>query len=317
MISSMVNDIIAGYTYYQREKDKDLIVDLDPNVPSVMRGDARRLNKILGHLLDNAFKFTHKGGVYLRITTVEHGDVCNLVIEVTDTGIGMKPDEIDKINKGMYQSNRKRNRSTGGIGLGLPIVYGFVRCMNGFTTVESVKGRGTTVRISITQTVVDSTPCLRLKSDAFFNVIYHLDPNNYPDSRVWDFYRKMVVNTASDLRINVYFAPTAKDVEKLVERGDITNIFMGELEYMADPGFYDRISEKVTIAVSTSGEFMSKNGRIIVMPRPLYGYPVVRILNGEAKVARPEVAVNAYVWNPELSYKENMAAKKAWEAENK
>ena len=101
----------------------------------------------------------------------------------------------------------------------------------------------------------------------------------------------MAVNTASDLRINMYFAPTVKDVEKLLERGDITNIFMGEKEYLADPGFYDRISEKVTVAVSTTGDTITQNGRVIIMPRPLYGYPIIRVLNGEGGVIQPSGSV--------------------------
>ena len=291
-IASMINDIIAGYSFYQKDSDKDLIVDLDPNVPSILMGDSRRINKILGHLLDNAFKFTHRGGVYLRITTIDHNETTNLIIEVTDTGIGMSAEEIEKINNGMYQSNRTRSRSTGGIGLGLPIVYGFVRNMNGFISIESVKGKGTTVRVSVMQVVVDPTPCLRINGDKFYNVIYHLDPKNYKDSRVWELYRKMAVNTATDLRVNMYFAPTAADVERMVKRGDITNIFMGEKEYLEDPGFYDRISKKVTVAVSTTGDRITQNGNIIIMPRPLYGYPIVRVLNGESGILKPSAQVS-------------------------
>ena len=287
-ISSLINDIVAGFSFYQKDSDKDLIVDLDPNLPSVFMGDARRISKIFGHLLDNAFKFTQRGGVYLRVTSMDHAGTTNLIIEVRDTGIGMTADEIEKINNGMYQSNSTRSRSTGGIGLGLPIVYGFVRRMNGFISIDSVKGKGTTVRVSITQVVVDPTPCLRVDSDKFYNVIYHLDPDNYKDSRVWELYREMAVNTASDLRINMYFAPTAADVEKMVKRGDITNIFMGEKEYMKDPAFYDRISQKVTVAVSTAGDLITQNDKIIIMPRPLYGYPIVRVLNGEGGILRPK-----------------------------
>ncbi len=287
MISSMINDVIAGYMYFHKNMNKDLIVDLDPNVPSVMHGDVRRINRILGHLLENAFKFTHKGGVYLRVKTIGHAGSTNLVIEITDTGVGISAEEIEKINEGMYQSNRKRNRSTGGIGLGLPIVYGFVRMMKGFVSIESKKGRGTTVRVSIPQTVVDTTPCLSLRKDTFFNIVYHLNPSNYKDSRVWDFYREMAVNTASVLRINMYFAPTKRDVEELIRRGDITHVFMGEAEYRSDPAFYDSVSKNAAVVVASSEDFVSQNGNIICMPRPLYGYAIVRILNGEFGDANP------------------------------
>lgn len=281
MISSIIKDIIAGYSFYQKESSKDLIVDLDPNVPSVLKGDAGIINKILGHILFNAFKFTEEGGVYLRVTAVDHENTTNLVIEVTDTGVGMSAEEIEKISTGTYQSKIADRSNNGGIGLGLPIVYGFVRSMNGFVSIESEKGKGTTVRVSIMQEVVDPSPTLRLSTDSFFNVVFHLDPQKYKESRVWEFYRDMAVNMASKLRINMYFAPTQKDVEKLMERGDITHIFMGEKEYLDDPEFYERLSEKVTVAVSTSSHDAKNKGHIIFMPRPLYGYPIISVLSGE------------------------------------
>ncbi|MBR5376510.1 MAG: response regulator [Lachnospiraceae bacterium] len=288
-VPSLISDVIMDYSIFQRTKEKDLIIDMDPNTPCVLMGDAHRINRIIAHLLDNAFKFTSAGGVSLRITANDHGNTTNLVIEVTDTGIGMSDEEIEKVSNGIYQSNRTRSRSTGGIGLGLPIVYGFVRSMNGFVSIESEKGKGTTVRVSVTQTVVDPDPCLRISTDRLLNVIYHLNPDNYRDSRVWELYRQMAVNTASNLRVNVYFAPTVSDVEKLLERGDITHIFMSEREYLADPGSYERIAHKVTVAVSTSGDRIRHKGNIIFMPRPLYSGPIVRILNGEGDMLKPSL----------------------------
>ncbi len=284
MITSMINDIMAGYSYYQKDSGKDLVVDLDPNVPSVMYGDAGRINKILGHLLDNAFKFTPKGAVYLRISTIKHADATNLVIEVTDSGIGMSADEIAKINDGMYQSSRGRDRSTGGIGLGLPIVYGFVRCMNGFIRIESEKNKGTGVFVTLTQTVVDPTPCLALKSDIVPGVVFHFDQQGRGGSKTPEFYRKMAANIAQALRINMYFAASAGEVLKLTDRGDITHVFVGEKEYAKDRTLYDTLSEKVTVAVSTPGSFVSQNGRIVVIPLPLCASQIIRVLNGEAGI---------------------------------
>ncbi len=281
MITSLVNDVIAASELYKKDERIDMVVDLDPNVPTMMQGDASRLMKIILHLLDNAFKFTRLGGVYLRVTTIGHDSTTNLVLEVKDTGIGMSEKDLNRINNGIYQSNKKRNRSTGGIGLGLPVVYGFVRSMKGFVSVDSAPGEGTSVRVSIPQVVIDSSPCLRIDNDRFFNIIHYLDPKLYPDTGAWEFYRTMVVNTAVALRINVYYAPTIADVKKLIDCGDITNIFMGEAEYYADPEFFDRTASSVTVTVCAREGFRPSGDRIVVIPRPMYGYPVVRILNGD------------------------------------
>ena len=286
MITSLINDIILASGFYKKERNMDLVVDLDPSVPTMMQGDPARLSKITLHLLDNAFKFTKSGGVYLRVSTIRHDTVTNLVIEVKDTGIGMSEKEIDRINIGMYQSNRKRNRSTGGIGLGLPIVYGIVRCMNGFVSVKSRKNEGTSVCISIPQTVIDPAPCLRVDAGRFINAVHYLDQKFYTDTRSWEFYRTMVINTATDLRINLYYAPTIADLKRLIERGDITNIFMGEREYEADREYFDGISENITVAVCARDSFRPGSGNIAVIPRPLYGYSVVRILNGNFRRLR-------------------------------
>ena len=162
MVDSLIDD---AKTYYKTSESKDklnLIVDLDPGTPAVLRGDIEKLQKILRLLLDNALKFTKKGEVCLKVSSDPREYGVNLIIELKDTGIGMTRGQIARLSTGMYQANKKRTRSTGGIGLGLFIVYGFVRKMGGFVKIESEKGQGTTVHLSIPQQVVDKSPCLSL-----------------------------------------------------------------------------------------------------------------------------------------------------------
>ena len=289
MIVSLLNDIITDYSQRIKRPELDLVVDLDPEVPAVMNGDARKLGKIIRHVLGNAVKFTRQGGVYLHISVIRRDYGVNLVIEITDTGIGMTSADIENVSKGMYQANRRRNRSTGGIGLGLPIVYGFVRKMNGFVTIESERERGTTVRISVAQEVIDPAPCLSLGRDCFPNVAFHSLPIGTETARVREFDKYLATDLASGLRLNLYSAPSLKELRQLIDEIGITHVFMGSDEYVADPAYFDRLAENgVTVAVSASGDFRVREGsRVILMPKPLYGYPVVRILNGETSIPEP------------------------------
>ncbi len=285
MITSLVNDLIVDQYLSERRSNLDLIIDVDPNIPSVLRGDAGKISKIIRHLLSNAYKFTKKGGVLLRITSVKHDYGVNLIIEVTDTGVGMNPSEIDKVSRGLYQANTKRNRSTGGIGLGLNIVYGFVRKMNGFVKIESEKKKGTMVRVSIAQETVDNTPCLGVENERFVNIAFHVIPEKYKIAAVREFYRNLATNLASGLRLNLYSAPTLGELQKLLERGNITHVFMGDKEYKADPAFFDKLAKTdVTVAVSADADFkITRGSKVILMPKPLYSLTVVRILSGDVR----------------------------------
>ncbi|MBO4799856.1 MAG: HAMP domain-containing histidine kinase, partial [Lachnospiraceae bacterium] len=194
MSTSLINDVVVHFNLNDRHNELDLVVDLDPNVPSMMKGDIRKIHKLFRHLLDNAIKFTKEGGIYIHVFMVKRDYGINLAIEVTDTGIGMTRDEIAHVSKGMYQANKKRNRSTGGIGIGLAIVYGFVHKMGGFVKIDSRKGEGTTVRLSIPQEVVNSMPCLMVVPGFDTDVVFYVKPEKYQVPQLREFYKSMAVN---------------------------------------------------------------------------------------------------------------------------
>ncbi len=292
MITSVLNDIITAYAGWDDNPDIDLIVDLDPSVPVMLKGDSGKIHKVIWHLLNNAVKFTRKGGIYLGIRCIKREYGVNLLIEVTDTGTGMSRSDLDKISAGLYQADRRRTRSTGGIGLGFSIVYGFVRKMNGFVNIDSVKGRGTSVRVSIAQEVVNPAPSLSIDNDDFLTIILYIIPEKYKVAKLMDFYRTMAGNMASGLRVNLYTATSIDELKKLMERNDITHVFMGEYEYERSSEYLDHLAERdIVVAVSASDDFrVNKNSRVIVMSKPLFGYPVVRVLN---KDLQPRMAAGA------------------------
>lgn len=282
MITSLVNDIITGFNMEEKSEKLEFVIDLDPKVPTMLRGDIKKLHKILRHLLDNAIKFTDVGGVYFKISCIQRDYGINLLISVTDTGSGMSRKDLFNASKGMYQANKKRNRSTGGIGLGLPVVYGFVRAMNGFVKIESEKKVGTTVSISVPQKVVDAKPCLKLDETVGKNLLFYASLDTFAVPALRDFYRNMAINLASGLKINLYSAEDIKEVKSCVDAIDITNIFMNERDYLENAAYFDELSNQgIDVVITGTMNYRAKYGKnIIVIPKPLYGFPVVRILNG-------------------------------------
>ncbi|WP_026666306.1 response regulator [Butyrivibrio sp. FC2001] len=281
MSTSLLNDVVVGFRFLNNEKNLEMIVDMDPKVPSKMLGDVKKIHKIFRHLLENAIKFTRKGGIYVKAFTENTDYGVNLCIEMTDTGIGMDRWSIASVSKGMYQVNKKRNRSSGGIGLGLFIVYGYAHKMGGFVKIDSEKHVGTTVRVTIPQKVVDKNPCLKLSNDFSGDIIFHVRSDKYKVPIVRDFYRSMATNLAAGIRVPLYPAETVGEIEKLKEKLDISVIFMGQEEYEENPEYFDEMSKgDVVVAVSASPGFKPNTGSaVLVMPKPLYAYPVIKVLN--------------------------------------
>ena len=286
-ITSLINDVVTSFRMNKDGKNLEMVVDLSAHVPLMMRGDVKKLHKIFRHILSNSIKFTKKGGIFVKVFTEPKDYGVNLCIEITDTGIGMTRAAMASASKGMYQANKKRNRSSGGVGLGLSICYGFVRSMGGFIKLESECGNGTKVRITIPQKVVNPESCLKLNESFSGDLLFHVKSGKYKVPKIREFYRMMATDMASDINVPLYPAETVGDVKKLIDRLNVKYIFMGEEEYEESSAYFDELSKgDIVVAVSASDKFEPSTGsKVIVMPKPLYGYPVIKVLN-EGKDAK-------------------------------
>jgi two-component system CheB/CheR fusion protein len=145
-----VSDVIKGQIPSVHAKGLALTTDIPAEVPDSLAGDKLRLQQILFNLLGNAIKFTRNGSVTLSIVMEERlSDTAVLRFEVTDTGIGIKPQDLEKIFAPFSQADTSTTRQYGGTGLGLSICSGLVDLMGGKIWVESSEGTGTTFHVRI------------------------------------------------------------------------------------------------------------------------------------------------------------------------
>lgn len=298
MSISLINDVVTSFRMSDKAGELELVVDLNPRTPAMMKGDIKKLHKIFRHLLENAVKFTRVGGIHVKMFAEKTDYGVNLCIEMTDTGIGMDRNAIRSVTEGMYQENKKRNRSSGGIGLGLFIVYGFAHRMGGFVKIESEKKVGTTVRVTIPQKVVDPFPCLALDGSFDSTVLFHVKPDKYKVPRLRDFYRSMAANLAMGVHVPLYPAETVYEVERLREKLNVTHVFMGQEEYEENRGYFEELAkEDIVLVVSAAQDFrLPENSKVVLMPKPLYAYPVIKIIN-EGRDAR-DVDGNVHTEKP-------------------
>jgi signal transduction histidine kinase len=135
------DDLERNFRQVAQERGLQFSVAIDPALPPVLRTDAGRLKQVLKNLLANAFKFTLKGGVTLRIAPEASGRVA---FAVTDTGIGIPPDKQLLIFEAFQQADGSTSRKYGGTGLGLSISRELTRLLGGELRLASRPGEGST-----------------------------------------------------------------------------------------------------------------------------------------------------------------------------
>jgi signal transduction histidine kinase len=150
----MLQRALTVINYRAEEKELKINVNIDKNIPVMLIGDDHRLSQVVTNLLSNAVKFTSEGGrVDINADIIsETDDICELRVEVADTGIGIEPEAQEKLFMIFEQANSGTSRVYGGTGLGLAISKRIVESMGGTIWVESEPGAGSkfafTVKLS-------------------------------------------------------------------------------------------------------------------------------------------------------------------------
>lgn len=134
-------------------------IDISPDMPSKLLGDELRIKQVLTNLLSNAVKYTKEGSVTLKAFSKSvDADTVILCFSVTDTGIGIKEEDLSKLFSSFKRLELNKNRNIEGTGLGLNIAKQLANLMQGDITVESKYGKGSTFTVSIPQKVMDKQP---------------------------------------------------------------------------------------------------------------------------------------------------------------
>lgn len=140
-------------------KPIEIHIDIDPYIPSKLKGDELRLKQILTNLLSNAVKYTQEGSVTFKaFFKWIDADNIELCFSVIDTGEGIKQENLDSVFDSFKRFELNKNRNIEGTGLGLNIVKQLVDLMQGTITVESEYGKGSDFTVCIPQQIMDKQP---------------------------------------------------------------------------------------------------------------------------------------------------------------
>ncbi len=186
--ASLVSDIYTLSKLKADAKYLNFSVNVASDLPSMLYGDDVRIKQIIINLLSNAIKYTTEGIVELTMGYERKSDaVISLNVAVKDSGIGIKPEDIDRLFDEYSRFDTKKNRNVEGTGLGMSIVCKLLNMMGSELQIDSTYGVGSRFSFSILQKVVDNTPTgfldldkVKEKSDASF----HEQTIYAPDARI-------------------------------------------------------------------------------------------------------------------------------------
>ncbi|MCR5799221.1 MAG: response regulator [Lachnospiraceae bacterium] len=221
-----------------RSTQKELVFDvvIDEVLPKRMYGDSGKIKQIVLNLLTNAVKYTSVGGFSFNVSIEERrDDECSLKFSVKDTGIGVKPEDMEKLFTAYERLDEEKNSGIMGTGLGLDISRRFAELMGGSLSCESEYGKGSEFILRVNQRIVDRTPIgAFLEHDEVKNKGPYVPKFIAPDADIL-----VVDDTPMNLEVikgllkpTRVFVTTASSGEECLEKIEDTNFNLVLLDHM-------------------------------------------------------------------------------------
>lgn len=218
--------------YFKAESNGlKLNTHVEEALPDHLYGDDIRVKQVLINLLSNAVKYTEKGTVELNVRGVVEGNLVKLAFYVSDTGTGIKPEDLKKLKNGFYRIENKRNRKIEGTGLGLYIVDHLLAAMDGHLEIESDYGVGSIFIAHLEQKIIDETEDQNEKSNSSERYVPLITA---PDAKVLivddtPINLKLISALLKETRIQIDAVKSAEEMFDLLEENLYDLIFLDDI----------------------------------------------------------------------------------------
>ncbi|WP_051197176.1 ATP-binding protein [Butyrivibrio sp. XBB1001] len=159
--ASLLNDLVNMVQVKAQDKGLSFNLDVDRNIPVILNGDEIRIKQVITNILSNAVKYTKEGSITFKASfekLEEKPEAIRLIISVTDTGVGIKQEDMKRLFKAFERIEENKNRNIEGTGLGMSIAQSFLNMMGSHIEVESEYGKGSTFSFKLVQGVKDWKP---------------------------------------------------------------------------------------------------------------------------------------------------------------
>ena len=270
--SSLINDVISIIRMRVLDSNLRFAVNIDSNIPNELIGDETRVRQVLLNILNNAVKYTEKGFISLTVRS-EYTDTetVNLVMEIEDSGRGIKTEDIGMLFGEYVQIEHEKNRGIEGVGLGLAITWNIVNAMMGNIEVESEYGKGSIFTVTIPQ---------KVHSREVLASVHKAEEKNILVYERREIYSKSIVWSINNLGAKCTLVVSDDELKLELLRSEYNYIFISNMLMERNLDVIKTYGRDAGLVVLAEfGEaIVSKNLSVLAMP--IYTISISNFLNG-------------------------------------
>ncbi|MCL2767308.1 MAG: ATP-binding protein [Synergistaceae bacterium] len=272
-LPSLVNDVTNIISMRLINKPIFFTVNVDPMLPSNLVGDEVRIRQILLNLLGNAVKYTHEGYVKLSITgEITSKNTVLLVMKVSDTGIGIKEDDMQNLFSEFMQVDILKNKGVEGTGLGLAITKNLCRLMDGTISVTSVYGEGSTFTVELPQSFSEH-------EYKRFATVFKPEEKSVLVYESRDVYVESIKKSLEDLNVKCKVASSQPGFYIAIKDEEFSYVFLPEILMENAKSISEKLKIAVDFVLLTEFEETTSLGSIKCLPMPAHSLSIANILN--------------------------------------
>jgi signal transduction histidine kinase/CheY-like chemotaxis protein/HPt (histidine-containing phosphotransfer) domain-containing protein len=285
LFSSLINDVVSLIKMRATYAKLRFVVNVDSNIPNALYGDEVRVRQVMLNLLSNAVKYTDKGFVSLSIDmlypdddadddeTKSKTDSIILKIAVTDSGKGIKSEDVGKLFKDFVQVDREKNKGVEGTGLGLAIINSVLKAMGGKVSVASEYGKGSTFTVTLPQ---------RFRGAGAHAVVNDKNGKNVLLYERRDLYANSIVGTVRKLGVNCAPVDGEAALNEKVADGSYNFIFTASALYDRTKNILQKHKSNAKVVLLTEFGDVIADKNVTILSMPAYSVTVANVLNGHS-----------------------------------
>ncbi|MCL2218449.1 MAG: ATP-binding protein [Chitinispirillia bacterium] len=273
--ASLMNDVISIIRMRVIDKQIFFITNIDCNIPASLIGDEIRIRQILLNLLSNAFKYCERGFISIHATCEEMGEEgCVMAFDISDSGLGIKPEDYDKLFTDFGQLDRVVNREVEGTGLGLVITKSLCEAMGGHIEVYSIYGKGSTFTVKIPQ---------KFKSYAKFAEVIDPASKNVLIYETRTAYSSSIICTIDNLNVDCRLVSNQSKFLEELNKCKYTHVFVSSFLFESTEKIIKNLGIDITIALLAEyGESAINTKNVKTLEMPVHSISIANLLNGTA-----------------------------------
>jgi len=271
LFSSLVNDVVSIIRMRVVDSNISFVVNIDCNVPNSLFGDETRIRQVLLNILSNAVKYTKKGFVSFSVSGEITEDTVFLTIDVTDSGNGIKSEDLKKLFNEFTQVDLAANKGVEGTGLGLVITKKLVNAMDGNIDVQSEYGKGSTFTITLSQKIQSLEPLAVVENPEEKSVLVYERNEIYADS---------IVCTVDNLGVNCERAENDEALREKLKSKNYSFLFVSYSLLENAKEIIKELKSNAKIVVLTEFGDATADMNLNVLAMPVHSISVANMLNG-------------------------------------